>query len=475
MNFDEACAYLFGLGHETLTLKLGLTNISRLLEQLGSPHKDFLSVQIAGTNGKGSVAAMLASICHAANIKTGLYTSPHLVSITERIRIDETEIETQDFARLATEVRAACERLAAERSGFDALPTFFEQMTAIALLAFSRARVRVAVLETGLGGRLDATTAAGARYACITPVSLDHQQYLGDTLAQIAWEKAAIISAHTRAAVIAPQTDEALRVIAARAAEFGTPLRLVSAERYDARPKRGAHEHAASVIDRYAVHENDGGSESNTDSMDGSDGRIRADFFTSRADYKNVRLSLRGRHQIINAQTAIALAETIDGEADLKIPAHAIVAGLENAKHFGRLELLDTTPPVLLDGAHNEDGARALRAYLDEFVHAHITLIFGAMSDKDLRDIARVLFPAARRVVLTQMDNPRAASVKMLRRVVPPDYPLERVTFATNVGDAWRAARTLTATDEMICVAGSLYLVGEVKVLFKQESDTKHL
>jgi len=469
MNFDEACAYLFGLGHETLALKLGLSNISRLLERLGSPHKDYLSIQIAGTNGKGSVAAMLASICHAANIKTGLYTSPHLVSVTERIRIDETEIETHEFARLVTEVRAASERLAEEESESDALPTFFEQMTAIALLAFSRARVRVAVLETGLGGRLDATTAAEASYACITPVSLDHQGYLGDTLAQIAYEKAAIITSHTRAAVVAPQRDEALRVIAARAAEFGTPLHLVNAQRTDARPVRGEREHAESVIDEYAAHDGD----SNTS---GIDGQLRADFFTARGDYKNVGLSLRGRHQITNAQTALRLAETIDdGEAELEITAHHIIAGLESAKHSGRLEMLDTTPPVLLDGAHNEDGARALRAYLDEFVRAPLTLIFGAMLDKDLPDIARVLFPAARRVVLTQIENPRAASLETLRRAVPPDYPREHVTFATNVKDAWHAARTLTAPDEMICVAGSLYLVGEVKVLFRQDPVTKHL
>lgn len=451
MNFDQACAYLFGLGHETLAIKLGLTNISRLLELLGAPHKDFLSVQIAGTNGKGSVAAMLASISHAANIQTGLYTSPHLVSITERIRINENEIAPQEFASLATEVRAASERLAIESDSSNALPTFFEQMTAIALLAFSRARVRVAILETGLGGRLDATTAAFARYACITPVSLDHQQYLGDTLAEIAAEKAAIISSHTRAAVVAPQKSEALTVIEARAAEFLTPLRILNAGQHEVR----------------LLHH---------DSEQAQEKPVRVDLFTERADYRDVRLSLRGRHQITNAQTAIALAETIDeSETDLEIPTHAIIRGLETAKHYGRLELLDTTPPVLLDGAHNEDGARALRAYLDEFVRVPVTLIFGAMCDKDLSDMARVLFPVARRLVLTQIDNPRAASVEMLHSIVPPEYLPERVTLTANVNEARRTACALTASDEMICVAGSLYLVGEVKVLFKQNSVTKHL
>lgn len=468
MNFAEACAYLFGLGHETLAIKLGLTNISRLLERLGSPHKDFLSIQIAGTNGKGSVAAMLAAICHAANIKTGLYTSPHLVRVTERIRLNEAEIAPQQFAQLATEVRAASERLAAEATDKAAIPTFFEQMTAIALLAFSRAGVRVAVLETGLGGRLDATTAAEARYAAITPVSLDHQQYLGDTLTQIALEKAAIISRHTRAAVVAPQSEEALQVIASRAAEFGTPLRFVNEERCEAQQIPNGKDNAEMVTDASARD----GEHASSDGDHDLEGRISVDFFTARASYKDVRLRLRGRHQLINAQTAIALAETINGsEPDLEIPTRAIINGLETAHHAGRLELLATTPPVLLDGAHNEAGARALRAYLDEFVRAPVTLIFGAMLDKDLSDIASLLFPAARRVVLTQIDNPRAATIETLRRAVPSDYPRERLEFAMNVGDAWSIARESTASDEMICVAGSLYLVGEMKSLLNQTSN----
>src|SRR5215510_14850423 len=168
MYFQDAVEYLLSLGHETLTIKLGLRNTELLLASLGNPERSFPSVQIAGTNGKGSTAAMLDSICRAAGIKCGLYTSPHLVSITERIRISGTEITSEDFAFCATEVRDVSSQI-------EALPTFFEQLTAIALLAFRNAAVELAILETGLGGRLDSTTAAGARIVAITPIAMDHE------------------------------------------------------------------------------------------------------------------------------------------------------------------------------------------------------------------------------------------------------------------------------------------------------------
>ena len=189
MNFEETLRYLLSLGHEMLAIKLGLRNTELLLEALGDPHHAYESVQIAGTNGKGSTAVMLDAICRTAGISTGLYTSPHLVSITERIRINGIEISEERFARYATEISKVADNLL--RTGrLAALPTFFEHVTAIALLAFKDAGVRLAILETGLGGRLDATTVAGAQTVAITPVALDHQEYLGETLEEIAGEKA---------------------------------------------------------------------------------------------------------------------------------------------------------------------------------------------------------------------------------------------------------------------------------------------
>src|SRR5690348_12400258 len=219
MQFDEAVQYLLGLGHETLTIKLGLRNTELLLAALDNPERSYLAVQIAGTNGKGSTAAMLDSMCGAAGIRTGLYTSPHLVSMTERIRIAGCDISCDEFARHATTVRRVAEELLARRE-IEALPTFFEQVTAIALLAFREARVELAILETGLGGRLDATTAANASIVGITSIAMDHEDYLGDTLASIAAEKAAIIRPGV-VAIIGQQQPEALRVLLERCAAVG--------------------------------------------------------------------------------------------------------------------------------------------------------------------------------------------------------------------------------------------------------------
>jgi dihydrofolate synthase/folylpolyglutamate synthase len=428
--FDEALNYLLSLGHETLAIKLGLTNTERLLEALGSPQKAFPSVQIAGTNGKGSTAVMLEAICRAAGIETGLYTSPHLVHITERIRINRREISREDFARLTTWVRESAERLLAE-GRLETLPTFFEHLTAIALMAFSEARVRLAILETGLGGRLDATTTAQAEVVGITPIALDHQEYLGETLSEIAAEKAAIIRPGVTA-IVAPQSPAALDVILKRCADCDVAPRVDACE--------------VTVL---------GADET---------GRVRATYKTKQGSYENVLLGLRGRHQTTNASVAIALAEALR-ERGFSIPHAAIIAGLESSTHAGRLELRAGQPAILFDGAHNPAGARALRDFLDEFTKAPITLIFGAMRDKDLHDIAATLFPVAHQLILTQLSNPRAATIETLEQVVPSDFDRNRLTFASSPTKALSVAHRLTQPDGLICITGSLYLIGEMQAL----------
>lgn len=204
--------YLYGLGHETLTMKFGLQNTQILLAALDNPQQSFLKIQIAGTNGKGSVCAFLDAICLASNIKVGLYTSPHLIEITERIKINGREISQTEFAKLTTKVCETSQQLI-EASKLETLPTFFEHLTIIALLAFREAGVEVAILETGLGGRLDSTTAADSEIVGITPISLDHQEYLGNSLEEIAAEKAAVVGSKTRAAVVANQELSAMKVI----------------------------------------------------------------------------------------------------------------------------------------------------------------------------------------------------------------------------------------------------------------------
>ncbi len=217
MNFQESLNYLLNLGYELSVKKFGLENTIKLLAALGNPERKFLKIQVAGTNGKGSTCAFLDAICVAAGIKTGLYTSPHLVSITERIKINGEEINEEDFAQHATKIRNISEKLF-ESGELAALPTYFEQVTAISLSAFEAAKIELAILETGLGGRFDATTATNAEIVALTPIDFDHQDILGNTLAEIAAEKAAIIRADT-IVIVAPQPREAERIILAKCRE----------------------------------------------------------------------------------------------------------------------------------------------------------------------------------------------------------------------------------------------------------------
>ncbi|MGH9938735.1 MAG: bifunctional folylpolyglutamate synthase/dihydrofolate synthase, partial [Blastocatellia bacterium] len=336
MNFDEATKYLYGLGNETLAMKLGLESVRALASISADPQMRFPAIHIAGTNGKGSTAAMTASILRAARLRAGLYTSPHLVSITERVRIDGDEIAPDEFARLATDARAAGERLVAGNA-LPAPPTFFEQMTMIAYLYFAERKVDLAVLEVGLGGRLDATNICEPVVTAITPVGFDHQNYLGNTLASIAAEKAGIVKPEVPV-IIAPQSGESMNAIAARCEELNAPM-IVTSHPFD--------------IEAASNGENIG--------------RYRFRYHATRNEYA-LRLGLRGQHQITNALVAIHIAEQLQ-LAGFDIPSSAIVEGLSCAEWPGRLEMIRVSPsqaPLLLDGAHNTDGARALRDFLDE-------------------------------------------------------------------------------------------------------------
>src|SRR5215813_4214926 len=428
MTFDEAVRYLLSLGHETLALKLGLNTTEVLLRALGDPQTAYAAVQIAGTNGKGSTAVTLDSICRAAEIRTGLFTSPHLTSITERIRIDGADISREAFAQFATTVRERIEDLI-EAGELAAPPTFFEQVTAIALLAFKESKIKLAILETGLGGRLDSTTVARADTVGITPISIDHQEYLGETLAEIAAEKAAIIRPGVNA-VIAPQDPVALDVVMKACRSSEVIPRLV---RDDAMRANST-----------------------------SDGRLQLTFQSSQDTYEKVWMGLRGRHQVINVSLAIELAESLR-ERGFAIPHQAFVEGIERVRHPGRLELLERHPPILLDGAHNPAGARALRAYLDEFVTQPITLIFGGMRDKQLTEMMRILFPRARRIVLTEPRNIRAASASMLQQYAAELNSAWTVIVEPSSKKAIDLAIESSGATDLVCITGSLYLVGEVR------------
>lgn len=435
MNFSETLTYLYSLGHETMAMKLGLESIAVLCRALGDPHLKYRVVHIAGTNGKGSTAAMTEAIALAAGHRVGLYTSPHLVEITERIRVSGADISPADFARLATQVRTASEMLM-EQKTLPAPPTYFEQVTAIAFLYFCEQQVDLAILEVGLGGRLDATNICAPTVCAITPLSLDHQEYLGHQLAVIAGEKAGILKPHIPV-IVAPQPAEAMKVILARAQEINAPLvPLVSEENHI-------------VID------------------EASTGMFHFQYHTALADYA-VQLNLRGEHQVINARTAIHIAEQLR-QRGLCIAKAAIETGLQNVNWAGRLEILEVEGrQMLMDGAHNLAGAQTLQDFLRAYeANLPITMIFGAMNDKAIAGMAELLFPFAHLIIGTHINNPRSADPTV---IVDAATQLGRASLAAaSVETALQIALQRTPPEGLICVCGSLYLIGEVKQWLAQK------
>lgn len=434
MNFDETERYLFSLGNEVETMKLGLENIRKLLKALGNPQNAYKKVQVAGTNGKGSVCAFLDSICLQAKIHTGRYTSPHLISITERVKIDGVDISESEFARLATRVRETSERLVADGE-LERVPTFFEQVTAIALVAFAEAKVELAILETGLGGRFDAVTAANAEIAVITRIDLDHQEYLGDTIEKIAAEKAAIIHKGSKVC-IGSQSPEVLNLIKNRCKDLGIVAKTLEFARW----------------------------ERNYPGFD-----FVMDGFTG----EEVVLPLRGEHQAENA--ALAVRAAIEVSNSLPISEMNIILGLENAEHPGRLEevWLDDVR-VLMDGAHNEAGAAALSEFLTQFDLNKIAMVFGVVRDKNARAMLNHLLPHASVAILTRPSNSRSALPDdLVARSVPETY-LDKVFKVDDVSQAFDSALQLAQTatfrqTRLVLVTGSLFLVGEVKALLKSD------
>jgi len=412
VNFREAETYLLSLGNEVEAMKLGLENIRRLLAALGNPETNYLKVQVAGTNGKGSVCAFLDSICREAGTEVGVFASPHLISITERVQINGVDISDEEFARIATLVRKTSESLVGQ-GDLETVPTYFEQVTAIALVAFAEAKVKLAILETGLGGRYDATTAANAEIAAITRIDLDHQEHLGETLKEIAGEKAAIIRPGS-GVVVCDQGRIAMKVILGRCADVGVKPRLTT------------------------------------------------EFLGQ--GFGLPALGLAGKHQTENAQVAILLAYTIRDFFD--ITDEAVTAGLEKAKHPGRLEYQGR---YLFDGAHNIGGAKALREYLDEFVAQPLTMIFGAMKDKEVSEIAEILFPKAANIILTQPDNSRAMPADEIAAASKDLINADRCFLTGTVSDAIAKANEITGDDSIVLITGSLYLVGEAKRILRSQ------
>lgn len=427
MNPAERRAYLGRL--EKFGIRLGLESIRALLSGLGSPQDAFPSVLVAGTNGKGSVCAMLAEALRRNGLRTGLYTSPHLVRVEERIRVDGVPVPSRAFGRLLDGVRVEVERLVAAGE-LAASPTYFEVLTAAALLHFAERRVDIAVLEVGMGGRFDATNAVTPLVSVITTIALDHQEHLGRTLAGIAFEKAGIIKPGIPVVCGVRRGGDAYRVIRRRARELGAPFVGVwDGAKLDAeRTKQGF---------RFAYRR--GG---------------KAFGFSP---------GLPGKHQGANAAVVLAVAGELE-RLWKPLDDRRILAGIENAPWEGRLEVVSRRPLVLLDGAHNPEGAAALAGYLREIVRRPVILVFGVMRDKDARAMARSIFPLAQTVILTSAPLARSATPADLQAAAG-DLARENVVLEPRPGRAVRLALRESRGRTPVVVAGSLYLVGEVKRL----------
>lgn len=396
---------------------MGLERIEALLATLDHPERAFRCVHIAGTNGKGSTAAMIEAGLRAAGRRTGLYTSPHLVRINERIQVDGREISDAEFCEAFEQVQSAVEQLLAAEA-VDAHPTYFECVTAMAFCHFRGAGVDCAVVEVGLGGRLDATNVVRPQLSVITPIDFDHEAFLGKRAESIAAEKAGILKPGVPA-VAAPQRREAAEVLAARARQLG--IAMVEPPS----PQNVTHCAGRYRFDTPAIH---------------------------------AELALAGEHQVTNALVAIAALEV------LGVPAPAIEQGLRQVRWPGRLEQVADAPAILLDGAHNPAGARVLARFLEQHHPGRrIWLIYAAMRDKAVEEVAGILFPAAHRVVLTRLSQARAVSPRQLEAIVAHHHP--NIQVIESLPEALARARAEASPNDMILVTGSLFLVGEAKAL----------
>jgi dihydrofolate synthase/folylpolyglutamate synthase len=426
MKPGECRDYLGHLQH--FGIKLGLENIMALLGTLGDPHLSFPSVHVAGTNGKGSVSAMLEEILRGHGFRTGLYTSPHLVSVEERIRVGGEAITPERFCVLLERIRGTIEGLmAAGRLVYH--PTFFEVLTALAFVHFAESRLDVAVLEVGMGGRFDATNVVRPLVAVITTISRDHEKHLGSTLRQIAFEKAGIIKPGVPVVCGVPG-GVALREIRRLARERGAPLVQVFGPRTRLEASR-------------------------------TDGAFRFRY-ASGADEYAYTPGLAGRHQGTNAAVAIAAAEVL-GRTWRPLRKAGILRGIRRTRWPGRLETVSRQPLVVLDGAHNEEGTDSLASYIRSVIRKPAILVFAAMKDKDIRAMARRLFPQAQTVILTRVPHKRSALPEEIWEAAREFR--DRIRLEPDVSTAVRLALEESAGRTPVVIAGSLFLVGEVKKL----------
>jgi dihydrofolate synthase/folylpolyglutamate synthase len=435
-TYESAVHNLLALGHELASnRKFDLAHMRRLAEALGNPQRRLQSVLIAGTNGKGSTAATLASIVQTAGYRTGLYTSPHLLRVNERIQINQEPISDAEFVVIYGRVERCAHDLV-ERGELPWHPSFFEMLTAIAFEYFASAGVELAVLEVGMGGRLDATNIVDPYISVITDIDFDHQNFLGNTLPEIAHEKAGILRPKGTVVLLPqhPVVNEALgkeimdRDAHAVSAVKHMPSMTPGADAPASAMNAGRNQFTLAVMGR----------------------EINVDF------------PLAGRHQLRNLALAITAAEELNNFG-FDISAESVEQGIRSTRWPARFQVIppeDGFPEIVLDVAHNPAGAWALRSALSTFYEDRpLTFIFGAMRDKAIREISDILFPLADRVIATQAENPRAASAKEIAELGA--HAQTEILPAKSVLEALERARTLAGHEGVIVITGSIYVVGE--------------
>jgi len=439
-SYETAIARMYALGHELAqapSQKFDLEHMRVLLAAMQHPERRFPAVLIAGTNGKGSTAATLASILRASDLRVALYTSPHLARINERIQINSEQISDDDFALLHDLVDRTAERLVVE-GDLPWHPSFFEMLTAMAFEYFARRKLDIAILEVGMGGRLDATNVIEPIISVITDISLDHQKFLGNTVAEIASEKAGIIRPGG-IVVTLPQQPQANDVIGRTILDLGA--RGVSAVPFV--PPMSP------VSAQYGV--------------PGAQNKIIARYPLQVMDKEIlVESPLIGRHQLRNVALAIATAEEL-GRKGFPVTAASIERGIRETRWPGRFQVVPATddkPEYIFDVAHNPAGAWALRSTLSaSYEERSLTFIFGAMRDKAIGEMAEVLFPLADRVIVTRAENPRSAIPEQIREAASrTSAPIEE---APDVAAAITLAGTHARSDQVVVITGSIYMVGE--------------
>ncbi len=427
MNRQECLRYLEKI--QNLGIKFGLDNVRAVLNSIDNPHQRYPSVLVAGTNGKGSVCAMLTQILSLHGFRVGLFTSPHLVRVEERIRIGKRLISVGSFCRILTHLREKIESLI-ESKILLSPPTYFELMTCLALGYFEQQKVDMAVLEVGMGGRFDATNVVDPAVTAITTISSEHQKFLGKKLEQIAIEKAGIIRKGIPV-VCGVEEKGAFLTIKKRAKELQAPF-------------LGVFEKARNFL---FLRENKG---------------YKFEFRSEKEKY-SYSPQLLGLHQGKNAAMAIVVAEQLSKNWK-RLKKEKIIKGIESCRWEGRLDIISRRPLILLDGAHNEEGGWALRAFIQDCISSPLILVFAMMRDKEIEKIADILFPLAKKIIITRFPYFRAASPEDIKSRTKKYKEL--LLLEPDPKKAINLALQLANPEDSILVAGSLYLVGEIKKFF---------